>query len=105
MSRTMCTSPSCQETAISQGLAIILSYIAAALALAVPIINSAGADVKTSATITGLDMSFMTIILVGVWVLAGLMGSAQRHGNVVLCVINALGLPGLVLALLAFSQV
>jgi len=105
MSRRMCSSPHCGESAISQSLAIVISYIAAALALAVPVINSAGADVKTSATITGLDISFMTLILIGVWILAGLIGSAQKHENVVLCVINALGLPGLVLALLAVSQV
>jgi hypothetical protein len=72
--------------------------------LAVPVINSFGADVKTTLALTSFDFSFMTVILLAVWAVSGFVAGMERHQNYALCVIHSLGLPGVVLALLTIGQ-
>lgn len=79
-----------------------VSYVASAMALGKPFLNSAGSNVTATATLTGLEFSFLSIFIMVAWFLSGFVNAAQRHGSIVLCLLNALGIPGLVLAVLGF---
>ena len=104
MSRKLCENTACGVVVVSKGLSIVVAYASSALALALPLLNSAGATVKTTLSLTGLNFSFLSVILLGVWILSGLAGSHERHTSVALCIISSLGVPGFVLALLALGK-
>ena len=99
-----CSHAHCRERCVPKKYAVPLAYTASALALAVPIINSFGANVKTTLALTSYDFSFLTLILVAVWMISGFISGMERHQNYALCVIHSLGIPGVVLALLTVSQ-
>lgn len=105
MSQPFCSSTSCPKEALGGLSTVILSYLAGALALTVPLLNSMGAEVKGTVNFTGVNISWLSILIVMVWLLSGIMGSAERHGNAFMCVTHALGLPGLLLAVLAIASI
>ena len=102
--RALCDAQHCGVKVINPWLAASLAYVSSALALAVPLLNSSGADVKTSLSLTGLDFSFLSVVIFAVWILSGVLGASEKHTNPLLCVISSLGLPGLLLAILAAGQ-
>jgi hypothetical protein len=104
MSKKHCSNPTCGIEVIGAGKTIVVGYVASALALTVPFLNSAGATVKTTFSITGMDFSFMSVLIGGIWILSGLAASSERHTSVTLCIISSLGLPGLFLAVLAVTK-
>lgn len=104
MARKYCTNPVCGIEVVGKGTSILIAYTASALALASPMLNSAGATVKTALTWTGMNFSFMSIVIFGVWLLSAVAGSSERHSSVVLCIISSLGIPGLFLAILAIGK-
>jgi hypothetical protein len=99
-----CKRANCPEKCVPKKFSIPLSYLTAALALSVPVIKSAGADVKATLALTSLDFSFMTLILLAVWLISGFVAGMEKHQSYVLCIIHSLGIPGLVLALLTIGQ-
>ena len=82
----------------------VISYTVSAAVLAIPFYNAIGADVKniaSIATISWYNVSLTSIAILFAWLLAGFLGSVERHTNPLLTVIHALGIPGIVLGLLA----
>lgn len=104
MPRRYCANGTCGVEVVGTGTTIVVSYVASALALAAPLLNSVGSGVKASLAITGVNFSFMSLIILGVWFLSGLIAAHERYTNVLLCVIGALGMPGLLLAVMAIGS-
>ena len=104
MPAKLCANLDCQKDALHKGLAVVVAYLTSALALSIPLVRSLGGEVTGAINVAGLELSFLTIILFIVWLLSGIVGSVERHSNIVLCVINSLGFPGFILTLLALAE-
>ena len=103
MAAKLCPNPGCQKDTVHVGWAIIVSYLTGALALSIPLVRSVGGEVTGAINVAGLEFSFLTVILLVVWLLSGIVGAVERHSNIVLCVISSLGFPGLILTLLSLA--
>lgn len=97
-----CGSDSCPQSVISKTKSAIYSYGFSALALAPIFLNSAGADVKNLAEFSSLNISFLSIMLIIVWILTGMIGTGERHDNAAMCMLHACGLPGVAISVLGF---
>ncbi len=94
---------SCGNSYIGPGESILVSYVASAVALLVPFINSAGSNVTATLSLKGLEMSMFSLIIIGVWLLSGYVNGREKHSSYALCAINSLGLPGLLMTIMAVS--
>jgi hypothetical protein len=64
-----------------------------------PAVRALGLQADANPT-AQVEFKAILIIIVGVWILSGFVNSLDRHENALVCVLNSLGLPGLVLAVL-----
>ena len=104
MPKSRCHLKTCPSSVIGRIPAAIIAYCAAALALSVPFLNAAGADIKNIASISSLNISWTSVIIGAVWILSGLLSTHERHENAIMCVLHACGLPGVLLGLLAIIK-
>lgn len=104
MAQTYCTEQSCRVNVANRALCIICAYIAAGLALVGPFVNSAGQQISSALILANIQMSFTSVVILGVWLLSGIVASCERHTHVLLCVLSSLGLPGLLLAVLTLGK-
>ena len=86
-------------------MTIFIGYVSSALALAIPFLNTIGAKITNIVQYADLKFSYGALIMLGVWALSGTLASHDRHENALVCALNSLGLPGLLLAgMTALSQ-
>ena len=98
MARNRCSIVGCKTRIISTWLTAPIAYLSSALVLAVPFINAANANVKDVASILTADISVTAVVIVGVWLLSGIISTCEKHESVLLCCLNSISLPGLLLA-------
>lgn len=102
MTKKVCQS--CGNTHIASGEAILISYIASALALLYPLANSAKSNVGSALTLPWLDIPVLTAIVILTWLLSGYVNGREQHSSHALCAINSLGFPGLLLVILMAAK-
>ena len=100
----LCGGEECQHICLPKKHTILVAYMASALAIAAPLVNSMGATVKSTLAFTNLNFSFLTLFLIGVWLLSGFVGGQERHQSYLQCVIHSLGIPGIILLILTMAQ-
>ena len=61
MVESYCENAKCSVKVLRPRTAAAVAYCSSAIALLVPFVNSAGAEVKSTFTITGLDFSFFFV--------------------------------------------
>lgn len=104
MAQTYCLQKSCRVNVANRAICTISAYIAAGLALVGPFVNSAGLQISSAFVFANIQMSFTSIVILGVWLLSGIVASCERHTHILLCVLSSLGLPGLLLAVLMVGK-
>jgi hypothetical protein len=82
----------------------VIGYGCSALALAVPFLNASGADVRSNAPVSQLNMSWTAVIISFVWLISGFLTLSQKHEHPTACALYACGLPGILIAVLAFLK-
>jgi hypothetical protein len=69
------------------------------MALFVPFLDSIGVNLSSVLTL-GTKVTFWTIIILLAWIGSVAVGVLRRHEDVMFCLIDAFGVPGIVLAVM-----
>jgi hypothetical protein len=99
-----CDITNCGSKVLSRWITFPIAYILGAIVLSVPFLNAAGASIKNSTNIGGLDYSWTAILIGMVWLVSGFISAYQKHEHIILCAISACGVPGFVIGLAAFLK-
>lgn len=96
--QTRCPAAGCKHECISPWLAAILVFVACTVALFAPFLSSIGVTVGSRIALpTGA--TWLTPIVILIWVVSVLVGCARRHEQELTCLIDSLGIPGVLLVI------
>lgn len=97
--RKRCEVPGCGTECLAPWVAAPIVVGACSLALFVPFLDSVGGSLSSTVT-WGTKLTFWTIIIVVTWAISIAVGVFRRHEDVMFCLIDALGLPGALVAIM-----
>lgn len=97
--RPRCEVDGCRAECLAPWVAAPIVIGACSLALFLPFLNSLGLSLSSSPT-WGTKFTFWTIIIAIVWLISVAVGVFRRHENVMFCLIDTFGIPGVLVAIM-----
>lgn len=97
--RPRCGVAGCATECLAPWVAAPIVVGACSLALIVPFLDSIGVSLSSAVTL-GTKITFWTIIIGVTWAVSVAVGVFRRHEDVMFCLIDALGVPGAVVAIM-----
>jgi hypothetical protein len=93
-----CEAGDCPSKCLSPHVTVPLVVFACFIALIVPFFDSIGLPFKQKIVSSGIGITPETILIIAIFLLSVIIGMVRRHEELLLCVLDAIGLPGAYLA-------
>jgi hypothetical protein len=100
----LCQNPACTNDLPNVAVTYFIAWVIPALVLVVPFARSVGAEVTTALTLSNLHLSFLSILILGIWTISAVVTINQKNTSLLGVVLNALGFPGFFVGSLSLSQ-
>lgn len=98
-----CITADCRSETLATWTVAPIVVGAATAGLFIPFLDSIGSSPNAAISL-GTKVTFVTVLIIGTWLLSIYVGCLRKHEDAVVCFIDSIGIPGLFATLIYASK-